>query len=330
MAVWLLVLVVCGAAVLLGPVWTEIAEHATLADLLEVASSNREYLGRVATVVTAVTESAPSHIASLHQPIVSFYSFGDRFVKYVLTTPAAEPVVESSKNVFSILMASNAPSHLPKRYETVRNNKLLLFNDVVALLAENNVGFRGDEVGGIGITFTNSLVDTLWYIDGQYQKFESRKEHGKVLPIPELFSRFNKGGENNKDGYNDWIAKRKKAPQMSRQGLKDHTDKLISVISHSRFSTSQWKAIREGVEGLVRSLRTYAEDMEEGQKRVAENQQRSESARNPDVDTASRDIPGNGQLMKPIYANLVSALDSLAYYDPLLVDDSMSSTDKFT
>ena len=77
-------LVVCGAAVLLGPVWTEIAEHATLADLLEVASSNREYLGRVATVVTAVTESAPSHIASLHQPILSFYSFGDSFVKYVL------------------------------------------------------------------------------------------------------------------------------------------------------------------------------------------------------------------------------------------------------
>lgn len=70
--------------------------------------------------------------------------------------------------------------------------------------------------------------------------------------------------------------------------------------------------------------------MEESQKRVAENQQRSESAQNPDVDTASRDIPGNGQLMKPIYAKLVSALDSLAYYDPLLVDESMSSTDKFT
>lgn len=55
-------------------------------------------------------------------------------------------------------MASNAPNHLPKKYETVRNNKLFLFNDVVALLAENNVGFQSDEVGGIGITFTNSLV----------------------------------------------------------------------------------------------------------------------------------------------------------------------------
>jgi len=61
MVVWLLVLVVCGAAVLLGPVWTKIAEHATLADLLEVVSSNREYLGRVVTVVTAVAERVPSH-----------------------------------------------------------------------------------------------------------------------------------------------------------------------------------------------------------------------------------------------------------------------------
>ena len=56
MAVWLLVLVVCGTAVMLGPVQTQIAEHTTLADLLEVVSSNREYLGRVATVVMAVAE----------------------------------------------------------------------------------------------------------------------------------------------------------------------------------------------------------------------------------------------------------------------------------
>ena len=33
--VWLLVFVVCGAVVLLGPVWREISEHITLGDLLE-------------------------------------------------------------------------------------------------------------------------------------------------------------------------------------------------------------------------------------------------------------------------------------------------------
>jgi len=58
---WFPVLVGCGAAVLLSPVWTEIAEHATLADLLEVVSSNREYLGRVVTVVTVVAERVSSH-----------------------------------------------------------------------------------------------------------------------------------------------------------------------------------------------------------------------------------------------------------------------------
>ena len=87
---------------MLGPVWTQTAEHTTLADLLEVVSSIREYLGRVATVVTAVAErnGAPSHIASLHQPIASFYLFEDRFVKYALTTPEAESAVEPSRNVF--------------------------------------------------------------------------------------------------------------------------------------------------------------------------------------------------------------------------------------
>ena len=76
-------------------------------------------------------------------------------------------------------MSSGAPTHLPSKYQDVRNNKQLLFNDVV-ILAENKVGFRSDEVKGIGIPFINSLVDTLWYIEGQYKKFESRKEHGKA------------------------------------------------------------------------------------------------------------------------------------------------------
>ena len=33
--VWLLTFVVCGAVVLLGPVWREISEHITRGDLLE-------------------------------------------------------------------------------------------------------------------------------------------------------------------------------------------------------------------------------------------------------------------------------------------------------
>ena len=68
MCLWFVVLLFC---------WTKIAEHATLADHLEVVSSNREYLGRVVTVVTVVAERASSRAESLRQPIASFYSFGD-------------------------------------------------------------------------------------------------------------------------------------------------------------------------------------------------------------------------------------------------------------
>ena len=52
MCLWFVVLLFC---------WTKIAEHATLADLVEVVSSNREYLGRVVTVV----QNARLHMLNL-------------------------------------------------------------------------------------------------------------------------------------------------------------------------------------------------------------------------------------------------------------------------
>ena len=75
----LLVFVVCGAVVLLGPVWREISEHITLGDLLEAVDGGREYLGRASDVVTAADERSPQHSTCLQQPISSFYSYGDRF-----------------------------------------------------------------------------------------------------------------------------------------------------------------------------------------------------------------------------------------------------------
>ena len=86
-------------------------EHATLADLLEVVSSNREYLGRV---VTVVVEHTSSHTESLRQPIASFSSFSDRFVKYTLTTPEAEPAVEPwlHSSTYTPIWAGKKRNHL--------------------------------------------------------------------------------------------------------------------------------------------------------------------------------------------------------------------------
>ena len=45
MKIWLLVVVLVGAVVAFGPSWTEVQEHVTLADLLELVSG-QQYLER--------------------------------------------------------------------------------------------------------------------------------------------------------------------------------------------------------------------------------------------------------------------------------------------
>ena len=70
---------------------TEAQEHATLADLLELVSG-KQYLERHVSVTTSKDEHAPAHTGTLGQPLLTFYAYGDRFVKFVVT-PEAPPVI---------------------------------------------------------------------------------------------------------------------------------------------------------------------------------------------------------------------------------------------
>ena len=235
--IWILVLVLIGASVVFGPTWREVQEHETLADVLEQVSG-KQYLERHVSVTTSKDEHGSTHAAALNQPLLSFYAYGDRFVKFVVA-PEAPPQKETvNAFTFTVLMASQHAKHLPSKHDPVQNNKQLLFNDLHVLLRESEVGFRADEIDGIGLSFMNAVVDALWYIDGQYGKFESRHKHGKVPVIPDIFVRFNKGDESNKGGYNDWVAKRRKPPQMEEKELMERANKLITVTSHPRLSTS--------------------------------------------------------------------------------------------
>ena len=74
---------------------------------------------------------------------------------------------------------------------------------------------------------------------------------------PRPFHTFQQGGKSNNGGYNDWVAKRKKAPQMEKKVLMEHANRLITVISHPRLSTSQWNQARSATEGLAKTLHAY-------------------------------------------------------------------------
>lgn len=322
--IWLVVLVIVGAAAIFGPGWVEAHEQNTLADLLEQVSSEN-YQERNVSVKTGKDEHSPMHGATLNQPLITFYSYGDRFVKFNVSQ---EQKTLSRRDAISILMRPKEAKHLPSRHDPIHNNKQLLFNDVCAMLLEKNVGFMADEVDGVGRQFVQALSDALWYIDGQYHKFDSRCKHGKVPPMPAMFARFDKGDDRNKGGYNDWTAKKQKPPQLDRKELIEHGDRILTILSHPRLCRTQWKEIRNEVEGFAKCLKIYGDEMKASLDRSEARHSSLHSLRTPDVNSESRDILASKLPMKLIYARLMGRLESTDYYNPVLVDTYLSATDK--
>ncbi len=139
--------------------------------------------------------------------------------------------------------------------------------------------------------------------------------------------KFNKGGENNKGGYNDWTSKKRKPPQLDRKKLLELGDMVITILSHPRLCTNQWREVRQEIEGLAKCLRGYAEDVKESTNRNEEKHSSPQPLRCPDLNTESRDIYASRVPMKPVYAKLMGVLDDSDFYSPL-VDNSLSATDK--
>ena len=324
--IWLLVLVVLGLAAIFGPGWVEAQEQITLADLLKQLSGER-YLENSVCVKTGKDEHSSMHAATLNQPLFTFYNYGDRFVKFIITIE--ERLSSEPRNAFVILMRPKSAEHLPPKHDPIHNNKQLLFNDICSVLLNKRVGFMHDEIEGVGHRFVQVLTDALWCIDGQYHKFESRCKHAKVPPIPNMFLKFNKGSENNKGGYNDWTSKKRKPPQLDRKELMELGNRIITIVSHPRLCTAQWGEVRREVEGLEKSLRGYAEDMEDSANRSKERHSSQQLLRCPDLNTESRDISASKVPMKPVYAKLMGILEDTEFYCPILVDKNLSSTDKY-
>ena len=87
--------------------------------------------------------------------------------------------------------------------------------------------------------------------------------------------------------------------------------------------------MRQEIEGLAKCLQGYAEDMKESASRSEEKHNSQQPLRCPDINTESRDIYASRVPMKPVYAKLIRVLDDSDFYSPVLVDNSLSATDKY-
>ena len=84
-----------------------------------------------------------------------------------------------------------------------------MFNDVVDLLGEMNIGWTPDIVGSVGENCIKVLVSSLRYIDPCRKQFVERSIH-----LPPVLDPL--------EGHNDWKTKKEKNPQLSYDGLSLH------------------------------------------------------------------------------------------------------------
>ena len=74
---------------------------------------------------------------------------------------------------------------LPQPIENLKTMKQRLHNDMLSLLSEKGLKWRGDEVFNVGLAFLRAIVDSLWIIDGHHDVFALRS-----IEIPSVFHPF--------------------------------------------------------------------------------------------------------------------------------------------
>jgi len=93
---------------------------------------------------------------------------------------------QTTKNTFNILMSEVGRLVWPEKYKNVcKNNRQKLYNDIIELLQEKNLGWTKQNVLSEGRPFVMQLSDIIWQLDGHHEKFAMQ-----TCPVPEFFQCF--------------------------------------------------------------------------------------------------------------------------------------------
>ena len=185
--------------------------------------------------------------------------FSCSIISYCLAAKE-EVAAESTRNAFTVLMASRLEKHLPSKVmgENIRGNQRV-YNDILDVLAAMNIGWTRDIVSTIGEHCVKVLAGSLWYIDSCHKRF-----HERSIEFPEVFSKF--------QGYNNWKQKKLKQPQLSYDGLSLHLDKLSCVIQQPWIFASSFKDLRTLLNSLADGFGKYHDYLKEQKSSVRMNQ----------------------------------------------------------
>ena len=150
--------------------------------------------------------------------VVDTVEFG-KYVKFLLQVQNS--IQSGRRNVFTVLMEEAGKLVCSDKVEIIRmNNKQKLYNDIIDLLQQNELGWSKDMVLSQGKPFVSRLVriDVLWQLDGHHEKLAAQSR-----AIPEIFAQFH--------NYNDPESYKQKQPNLKRE--------LVAAMSQTLFNILQ-------------------------------------------------------------------------------------------
>ena len=189
--------------------------------------------------------------------------------------PQGIPQNSGTQNAFELLMASSRQTaSLPTKWEIkTPNKKLEMKNDLKDFLEKNKLGWDPAHVQQCGTTFINTVVEALWYIDGNHKTLSDRG-----YPVPTMFEAFT--------GYNRPEARKKRKrtrANLTESDLEIQSSSLYSLAGGSYMKHQNWRSVREAILRLAESLRQYSNYLKK-QREVVAGTEAKQSCIRTDVD----------------------------------------------
>lgn len=159
-------------------------------------------------------------------------------------------------NAFDLLMTTANRLLLPtKKYENTRED--LLFNELILIFKEKEVGWRGGTHDTIGKKFIERLTTAIWYLDPHLDKLNNR-----ACNLPPLFKQLNTYKQERT--YNEYYHTSKhKKQQLSKAGLELITTALSLSLEQTWALSSVWENVISSVFELIECIQKYATYLEE-------------------------------------------------------------------
>ena len=129
-------------------------------------------------------------------------------------------------------------------------------------------------------------------------------------------------------GYNDWKRKKIKKTRLSNEDLKQHEDKLSSLLSQPWFARKVFESVRLDTEGLLHAIHKYSEYLKQQTSTIKEVHHSLHPQRSPETNVCMNLLPVV-ITRSTDYTQICNELSSKPDYFPVCVND-FAPSDRYT